>query len=93
MANGKYILVDEDLQLQILKKLEAIEELLLTGHSIKQPDGDVRMDTADLARELGMDRRTLYTYREKHDMPYERKANGRIFYWKSKIDAYFGKNK
>lgn len=91
MANSKYIFVDEELLQQMLKEILELKELLLAGRSIKQPDGDVKMDTADLMQDLKMDRRTIYEYRKKKNMPFERKDNGRIFYWKSKIDAYFGK--
>ena len=91
MANSKFILVDEELQQQILKEMREVKELLLAGHAIKQPDGDIRMDTADLMHDLKMDRRTIYNYRTKKNMPSHRKDNGRIFYWKSEIDAYFGK--
>ncbi len=91
MAAGQYILVNEEILEKILKEIKELRELLLSGCLIKQSEDDVKMDTADLVQDLKMDRKTIYNYRKKKNMPSHRKDNGRIFYWKSEIDAYFGK--
>lgn len=93
MANGKYILVDEELQQAMLNEIRQLKELLLkNAHSTTPPEDDVIMDTADLVRYLKVDRKTIYNYRKK-GLRDGRKDKGRLFFWKSDVDTFFGKNK
>lgn len=91
MAAGQYILVDHDILDKLRQDIADLRQLLLDVVGNTNGDTEEPMDTADLMKYLKLDRRTIYNYRKKKGMPYENKDNGRIYYWKSAIDAYFGK--
>ena len=94
MANGRYIMVDEEILQNILEEISQLRTLMQIKDKAKhRVSDDVLLDTADLIGYLKMDRRTIYAYRITKGLPFKRKDNGRIFYWKSEIDEYFGKNK
>jgi ACT domain-containing protein len=84
---GRYILVDEDFQQQMLRELSEIKQLIaLTPNKEKQKSDDL-MDTADTMAYLKSSRRTLYKYRQK-GMPYKQMENGKIYYRKYEIDQF-----
>lgn len=92
MSNCKYILIDEEFQQKVLKELAEIRKSVAQSplfQSIVQ--SNELMDTTDLIKYLKVDRRTIYNHR-KCGMPFVRKENGKLYYWKSEIDKYFGRN-
>ena len=92
MNNNKYVLIDEEFQQKVLKELIELKQLILQHSSIQaKAQPNELLDTADLTQYLKVDRRTIYKHRLS-GMPFVRKENGKLYYWKSEIDKYFGKN-
>ena len=89
--SGKFILVDEEFQQKVLQEIDGIKKLLQQNNrEVIRKTGNELMDTADVMAYLKCSRRSVYKYRLA-GMPSERKENGRIRYWRSEIDKYFGK--
>jgi ACT domain-containing protein len=88
----RYILIAEEFQSQVISELLEIKQLikLNLNYDSKSLNSDL-MDTADAVQYLKCNRRTLYKYRQK-GLPCQQKENGKIYYWRSEIDKYFGKN-
>jgi len=92
MNYPKYVLIDVEFQQRVLKELVEIKQLIAQGSLIQSiPEPNELMDTMDLIKYLKIDRRTIYNHR-KNGMPFVRKENGKLYYWKSEIDKYFGRN-
>ena len=91
MAPERYFLIDEEFQRNVLNGLSELKALIKNSSIVnaKNQDNDL-MDTADLTAYLKIDRRTVYKHRLS-GMPFVRKENGKLYYWKSEIDKYFGK--
>ena len=87
-----YILVDDSFQQQVLKELSELKALLSKKHpcSITEGENPQLMDMVDLQNYLRCCRRTILKHR-KNGMPSVQKANGRVYFWMTEIDKYFGK--
>ena len=91
MDNGRYIIVSEDFQRQVISELSEIKQLIKqTPAAFGNNQTSELMDITDVMQYLKCCRRTIYKYR-KEGMPCEKKATGRTFFWRSEIDKYFGK--
>jgi predicted DNA-binding transcriptional regulator AlpA len=89
----KFLLLSDELSDKIFTELAEIKKLLTANTKPINNGEDEIMDTARLMQYLHMDRRTIYNYRTHKGMPFHRAANGRIYFWKAEIDAFFGKSK
>jgi predicted esterase YcpF (UPF0227 family) len=89
----RYVIIKEDISEKIFSELAEIKRLLTANTQVINNSEDEIMDTAGLMQYLHMDRRTIYNYRTHKGMPFHRAANGRIYFWKAEIDAFFGKSK
>lgn len=89
----RYILINEEICEKIFTEFAEIKLLLKGSTNHVNSSDDVLMDTASLIEYFKLDRRTIYNYRRHKGMPFHRAQNGRIYYWKSEIDAFFGKSK
>jgi hypothetical protein len=91
MTSGKFILVDEDFQNKVLIQLSELRSMLkahkITMVSVKD---DELMDGVDVEKYLKCSRHTIYVMR-KNGLPFIRKEDRRVYYWKSQIDKYLEK--
>lgn len=91
----KYLLVSKEVFEKIFTEFRELKKLLVSDkdHIRATPPHDELMDTADLIQYMKLDRRTIYNYRKNRGLPAHKNGNGKIFYWKSEIDSFFGKYK
>lgn len=91
MNNHKFILVDEEFLKNLSDNLIEIKRLL-AENSLNQarPHSDELMTTKDLTIYLKIDRKTIYNYR-RNGLPDVKKMNGKLYYWRSEVEKYFGK--
>lgn len=90
-AATRYVLIEEDFQKQVLKELAELRSLMQKNKTTTSGKNEEElMDTVDLQNHLKCCRRTLLKHR-KAGMPFVKKENGRIYYWRSQVDKYFEK--
>lgn len=88
MANTRYVLVDEEFQLQVLNELKELRQIIVNGRVPEQKSiSDDLMDTADAMAYLKASRRTLFKYR-RNGMPFKQLENGKIYYRRHEIDQF-----
>ena len=88
MATGTYIFVNEEYLNRISEQLVELKNIIVSKNNtfnLNTPEDP--MDSADVIRYLKITRRTLYKYRNL-GLPTTRKANGKLFFWRSDIDEF-----